>query len=234
VSPLTLEASRRAVALAESVGVPSSALTLLVIPRHEDRVPLDQHRPTCDWLRERVCAGASLAMHGLTHRMGDRTRNPWHWLLAQGFARGQAEFMVCDGDTFSRRLEASRAIFRRAALEEALWGFVPPAWLISKRALARLRQAGLAFYEQFGGIVYHDVEHAHRLVGFGSLSNVEARATAAYGRWQSLRSPADTRLAIHPADMARASVTDAIRVILRSLLAKLEPLSYAEYLQRIQ
>ena len=231
VSPLTLEASQRAVALMESEGVPVQALTLLIIPRHDGGVTLDRHGPTRDWLRMLADSGASLAMHGLTHRMEGRVRNPWRWTLAKGFARGQGEFLLSDRSDFARRLEASRAICRRAGLDEALSGFVPPAWLLSEAALMEVRQSGFAFYERFSGIVCRDVVQARRLIGFGSLTAIEARTTAAYGRWQAARAPADTRLAIHPADLARPSTVDVIRTILDSLRDRLRPLNYAEYLQ---
>jgi len=230
VSPLTLEASRRAVAFMESEGVPSHALTLLVIPRHENLAPLDRHGPTRYWLRQLVDAGACLAMHGFTHRMEGRVRNPWQWALARGFARGQGEFLLSDRNDFARRLEESRAIFRRAGLPEAQPGFVPPAWLLSRAALTEVRQSGFAFYERLSGIVCGDFVQARRLIGFGSLTAIEARATIAYSRWQSLRAPADTRLAIHPADMARPSTVHAIRTILGTLSSRLQPLNYAKYL----
>ena len=230
VSPLTLGASQRAVALMDSEGVPVCALTLLVIPRHEGRVALDRHGPTCEWLRKLADSGASMAMHGLTHRMEGRAWNPWRWALATGFARGQGEFLLSDCNDFARRIDASRAIFRRAGLKEALSGFVPPAWLLSKAARIEVRQSGFAFYERYSGIVCRDVVHARRLIGFGSLTAIEARATAAHGRWQALRAPEDTRFAIHPADLARPSTVHAIRTILAHLRNRLRPLSYAEYL----
>jgi predicted deacetylase len=170
-------------------------------------------------------------MHGLTHRMEDRVRNPWQWALATGFARGEGEFLLSDRGDFARRLEASRGIFRRAGLEEALPGFVPPAWLLSKAALTEVRQSGFAFYERLSGIVCRDAVRARRLIGFGSLTTIEARTTSIHGRWQSLRTPQDTRLAIHPGDMTRPCNVNAIRTIVKALRHRLEPLNYTEYLQ---
>ena len=231
ISPLTLETSRHAVTLMESEGVPVQALTLLVIPQHEGRVPLGRNGPTRDWLRQLADSGACLAMHGLTHRMEGRVRNPWRWALAHGFARGQGELLLSSREDFARRLETACAIFRRAGLDEALLGFVPPAWLLSKAALLEVRRSGFSFYERFSGIVSHDAVQARRLIGFGSLTAIEARTTVAYARWQSLRAPEDTRLAIHPADMARPSTVHAIRAILGNLRNHLQPLNYAEYLR---
>jgi len=233
VSPLTLESSRRAVELAESAGVPRSTLTMLVIPRHDDRAPLDEHPPTRDWLRGLADQGVCLAMHGLTHRMLGRTRNPWRWAWAQGFARGQGEFFLTDAADCERRLHASRTIFRRAGLEGALWGFVPPAWLLSPGALRAVKRAGFTFYERMGGIVHHDAVRARRLIGFGSLTGPEARLTAGYAHWQSTRPAQDTRFAIHPADLERLYSVGAARRALGRLLDKLEPRNYADFLRRV-
>jgi predicted deacetylase len=232
VSPLTVESSRRAVELALSAGVPHSALTLLVIPRHEDRAPLDEHAPTRDWVRSLVDAGACLCMHGFTHQMSGRVRNPWNWALARGFARDQGELFACDSAECERRLEAARDVFRRAGLESKVQGFVPPAWLLSPDALLAVKRAGFGFYELFTGIVYGDFIRARRLIGFGSLTWAEARVTAGYAHFQSRRPPMDTRFAIHPADIERSSSVEAIRASLRRLLGNLEPMNYMDFLGR--
>lgn len=232
VSPLTMESSRRSVELAVSAGVPHSALTLLVIPRHDDRAPLNEHAPTRDWVRNLVDAGACLCMHGLTHQMVARVRNPWKWALARGFARGQAEFIACKATECERRLDAAREVFRRAGLEGKVRGFVPPAWLLSPDALTVIKGAGFSFYERFSGIVCGDAVRARRLIGFGSLTWTEAYLTAGYAHFQSRRPPVDTRFAIHPADVERSSSVEAIRVALRRFLGKMEPMNYTEFLCR--
>ena len=231
ISPLTLDLSRRAIELAGAAGVPPSALTLLVIPRHEDRAPLDEHYPTRDWVRGLVDAGACLCMHGLTHLMPGQVRNPWKWALARGFARGQGELLAADTGECAYRLSAAMEIFRRAGLQDDVKGFVPPAWLLSADALEEVKRAGFGFYERFGGIVHRDAIWARRLVGFGSLTWAEARMTAAYALCQSRLAAADTRFAIHPADLARASSIAAIQACLRRLTANLAAVNYSDFLR---
>jgi predicted deacetylase len=231
VSPLTLEASRRMVDLAVACGVPLDALTVLVIARHEDRAPLDEDSPSRNWLRGLADAGACLCLHGFTHRMSGQVRSPWQWAWARGFARGQGELYLSDAADCERRLEAARAIICRAGLVGDVHGFVPPAWLLSPAASGVVRQAGFAFHERLCGIFAGDVILAHRLIGFGSLSAFEARMTAAHAWLQSHRRPADTRLAIHPADVRRGDAVEAIRCTLRRLLPRLTPMNYMTFLQ---
>jgi predicted deacetylase len=169
-------------------------------------------------------------MHGLTHHMSDRTSNPWQWAWAQGFARGHGELFLSDGLECDRRIDLARGVFRRAGLDKHVSGFVPPAWLISADALRVVERAGFAFYESLSGIIHRDSIRAQRLIGFGSLNAVEARLTAGYAQLQSRRPAADTRFAIHPADLGRPSSVKAIRSSLRRLLTCLEPINYTDFL----
>ena len=230
VSPLTLENCRLAVAMLRELGLALSDLTCFVIPFHESRRAIDEDPDTLRFLRELADAGATLVMHGLTHRMPGRAWTPAGWFRAHVFARGQGEFYRSDAADAERRLEQGRAIFRRAGLEAALRGFIPPAWLLSAAARQVVRHAGFEFYELFGGIVHGDQLLAPRVIGWGSLSEVEARATAIYAALQSCLPAADTRLAVHPADMARASQRRAVRRVLARLLRRLRPVGYREYL----
>jgi predicted deacetylase len=230
VSPLTLEDCRRAVQMLRELGLVAADLTCFVIPFHESRRAIDEDPDTLRFLRELADAGATLVMHGLTHRMPGRAWTPAGWFRAHVFARGQGEFYRSDTADAERRLEQGRAIFRRAGLEAALRGFIPPAWLLSAAARQVVSRAGFEFYELFGGIVHGDRLLAPRVIGWGSLSEVEARATAIYAALQSRLPAADTRLAVHPADMARASQRRAVRRVLARLLRRLRPVSYRAYL----
>ena len=230
VSPLTIDQCRAALDLFAEVGLRPADLTAFVIPLHEGEIAIDRDPATLDFLRALADGGATLVMHGLTHRMPGRARTPAGWFRAHLFARGQGEFFRSDAADAARRLDEGRAIFRRAGLERALRGFIPPAWLLSPAARQVVAGAGFEFYELFGGIVHGGRLRARRVIGWGSLSALEARATALYAAWQCRLPAADTRLAVHPADMARPSQRRAVRRALGRLLARLPAVSYERYL----
>jgi predicted deacetylase len=230
VSPLTLAECRRATALFRARGLAASDLTCFVIPFHEGRVAIDQDPATLDFLRALSEGGATIVMHGLTHRMAGRVWSPGGWLRAHLFARGQGEFFRSDAVDAGRRLQQGGEIFRRAGLDRALRGFIPPAWLLSRAARDVVARAGFEFYEIFAGIVRGDRLLPSRVIGWGSLSSVEARATALYAGWQCRRAAVDTRLAVHPADLARPSQHRAVDRALARLLTKMRPMSYDTYL----
>jgi len=233
VSPLTFEACRRAVRLATAEGVPWQALTLLVIPCHDDRAPLDEHPDACAWLRELDARGAHLIMHGYSHSMKGRSLSPRGIFWAHGFARGQGELFRSDASETKQRLELGKAILLRAGLASATTSFVPPAWLLSAEARAVVRADGFDCYEEMGGIVAPQGLVARRLVGWGSLNAIEACATRWWAALQIRRAPADTRLAIHPADMAKPRTVASIRAALRALLARATPQNYRDFLQSL-
>jgi len=230
VSPLTLDDCRRAIELFEEVGLAARHLTCLLIPFHEGRVAIDQDPATLDVVRGLAAGGATLVMHGFTHRMVGRAWRPHGILRAHLFARGQGELFRCDAADAEQRLAQGQRILRRAGLEQALRGFVPPAWLVSRGARAAIERAGFLFVERRDGIVHAGRRRAHRVIRWGSLGALEARATAVHAAWLARRADTDTRLAVHPADIRRPRQRREVRRLLERLLARMRPASYDDYL----
>jgi predicted deacetylase len=230
VSPLTLEDCRQAITLLRHAGLAISQLTVLAIPRHEDRAPLDRDPETVRFLRELQEGGAQLVMHGLTHRMPGRAHSPAGFFRGHVFARGQGELLLASAEAATRALDEGTDILRRAGLEPATRAFVPPAWLLSRAARQVVARAGFDFYEVFGGIVHGPRLRAPRVIGWGSLNAVETVATAAYAWAQTLLPARDTRVAVHPADMRRPLQRRGIARALGRLRDRTRAMSYATYL----
>jgi uncharacterized protein len=237
VSPLTLADCEAARALLSEAGIGSAALTVLVVPRHEGRVAVDEDAATVRFLRGLADDGATLVMHGLSHRMPGHAWSPLGFVRGHVFARGQGELLRATAAETTRALDEGAAILRRAGLEAATRAFVPPAWLLSRAARDVVSRAGFDFYEVFAGIVEgargggHGARlRASRVIGWGSLNGVEAVATDAYARLQTLLPVADTRLAVHPADMRRPAQRRSIAATLARLTSRARPQSYASYL----
>jgi predicted deacetylase len=230
VSPLTLPDCEAALALLAEAGLTPEALTVLVVPRHEGRVAVDDHAATLRFLRGLADAGATLVMHGYTHRMRGRAWTPMGFVRGHVFARGQGELLRATADDTSRALDEGRAILRRAGLEPATRAFVPPAWLLSPAARHVVEAAGFDFYELYGGIVHAGRVRAPRVIGWGSLNALETVGTALFAAAQARLPLAETRVAVHPADLRRPSQRRAIAKVLARLVPRARPLSYASYL----
>lgn len=230
VSPLTLSDCQRAVELLRAAGLAPAQLTVLAIPRHEGRAPLDEDPATVRFLRGLADAGATLVMHGLTHRMPGRALSPLGFLRGHVFARGQGELLRATAGEATHALDEGAAILRRAGLELATRAFVPPAWLLSSAARDVVARAGFHFYETFAGIVHAERVRAPRVIGWGSLNVIETHATAIYAGLQSLLPANDTRVAVHPADMRRATQPRSIARVLSRLAERARPMNYDSFL----
>lgn len=230
VSPVTLADCGRALELLREAGFVAAELTVLAIPRHEDGLALDRDPATVRFLRGLADGGATLVMHGLTHRMPGRAWTPTGFVRGHVFARGQGELLRAAADEARRILAEGADILRRAGLEEATRAFVPPAWLLSRAAREVVAGAGFDFYELFAGIVHRGRVRASRVIGWGSLNALETGATAAFAWGQTLLPARDTRVAVHPADMRRPLQRRAIARAIARLRARSRPLSYARFL----
>lgn len=224
VSPLTRTACMDIIDLLRAAGIAPSMLTCLVIPFHKGHTRLDHDSDTQSFLRGLVADGAQLVLHGYTHRMVGRPRGLVARWKAGWWARGDGEFFLCSAPETRRRLMRARAIVERAGLG-ALTGFVPPAWLLSPAARTAVADAGFAFYETFEGIVHGDSIRARRLVGgFASWD------TTIWSQLQMRRAPRDTRLAIHPPDVATPVARRRLEAMVCRLVEKLEPVRYDAFL----
>jgi predicted deacetylase len=232
VSPLTWERARQAIDLAVACGVPADALTVLVVPRHEGGPALAANPAFVEWLRGLAARGATLVAHGLTHRMRRPAWLPHRALWAYLFAAGQGEFYTASRDESQAWLETIRADFAAAGLAEALEGFVPPAWLLSRGAREVMLGAGFRFVETMAGIRVGEQVFARRLIGWGARNRLEALLTSAHARLQVARPLADTRLTIHPPDVRSSICRRSISRSLGALLPRMRPVSYREFLRR--
>jgi len=232
VSPITWGESAQAIDLARAAGVPDRALSLLVIPRHEGTASLGDAPDFVKWLQGLADDGVTLIAHGFTHRMRGRVLSPYRALWAYLFANGEGEFYAADRAEARAWFDVVREEFSNVDLPQALEGFVPPAWLLSRAAAAELDAAGFDFVELMRGLRVRRRFYARRLIGWGQRSWIEALVTDAHARLQAARRPADTRLAIHPPNMRSRRCRRSIRHCLETLLDRLEPLSYTEFVSR--
>ncbi len=230
VSPITLAACKQAVGLLRKAAFPLESLTVLAIPFHEGQVKLCDHAGTIQFLKQLQDGGATLIMHGLTHRMPKHKFNLCAWPMAYGFARGQSEFYYSTESQAKTSLAASQSIMEKAGFSSAAKRFIPPAWLLSRACLVAVRQADYEFYELLDGIHWHDRVLAPRLIGWGSLTAIESHLTSTWAHLNSVRSPHDTRLVIHPVDMSRPVSRRSLVQVLSRMCEKLVPVSYSRYL----
>ncbi len=145
VSPLHVEAVERLRdLLAPSVG---SRLSMLVVPDHWDRAPIDRDPAFRARLRAWADGGAEMLLHGFRHLDDGIHAGRWARWRATRITAGEGEFLGLDMEEALRRLEKGRRIVEDAT-GRPVAGFVAPAWLYGPGARAALaRSEGLPLAE---------------------------------------------------------------------------------------
>lgn len=113
-------------------------VTLLLVPDHHHRAPVEMAPDFIHAIRQRVARGDEVALHGLHHwDDGPPSRGPREWLTRRVYTASEGEFLALDQAEAQRRLHQGRA--RLEALGWSPHGFVAPAWLLGSGAWAALR-----------------------------------------------------------------------------------------------
>lgn len=225
VAPSHWPACARLVAATRAVApVP---ITLLVVPdfhERDARVPAEFRRALDAYL----ASGHELALQGLHHRddspppvaLADILRRRLH-------GRGEGEFAALPELEARARLIRGREWFRRHAWP--LWGFVPPAGLLSQGAARAVRTLGFRYTTSVGA--FHALAPARTVrapcIAWGARGGATRHLAMAWNETvaRAARSAQVWRLALHPADAAHRDVLRQAQRLLEAALLERTPLT---------
>lgn len=208
-------------------------LTLLVVPAHHGRH--DAPAAYLRWLHRMAGAGHELALHGWQHRDDAPARpGPWDRLRRRVYTAGEGEFAALDHAEASERLALGLAWADAQGLP--MRGFVPPAWLISRSALAATAEAGFAYTCTLNRLV--SLPDGRSLVARSQVFSTRAAwrrwASVAWNRALAARQ-ADAplwRLELHPDDARHPTVRRCWTALLTRQLSVREPMVLGEAVRR--
>lgn len=136
------EVQRLAELLAPMVG---DRLAMLVVPNHWGDAPIQPGSPFASRLRCWSDAGVEIFLHGYFHR-DDARHAGADRLRARFMTAGEGEFLGLSQTAASSRIAEGRALVEDV-IGRRIDGFVAPAWLYGKGALAALAECGIAIAE---------------------------------------------------------------------------------------
>jgi len=213
VSPRFASEMEYALALCRARDVRPS---LLVVPNHHGRAPLDAAPSFVTRLHQLVEAGCEILLHGHYHQAHAATAasNPVpepeqskhgslsSWFLQRVASDAEAEFGELAAEEAEARLAAGWSLLQRLGFEPR--GFVPPAWILPQRLLPVLARQGVRYTEDHFGL-YDPVTGRRRrsaVLNFATRSSLRLWSSVAYVRaTKRLRSALPLRIAIHPGDI---------------------------------
>lgn len=233
VAPATLPACERLFDLLAELGAPPA--TLLVVPDFHRRGRVERDLSFVRTIDRRLASGDEIALHGYHHvDDGPVPHSPLEWLRRRVLTASEGEFSALTQHEAEQRIGAGLAMFERLRWNVA--GFVAPAWLLGDGARAALALTRLRWTSTHGAI--EALADARRI----RAPAISASARSAWRRWTSrrwlslanaaLRGEPLVRVALHPADVADATLVDAWRALLGALLAERAALTKSEALAR--
>ncbi|WP_068074939.1 polysaccharide deacetylase family protein [Novosphingobium lentum] len=125
---------------------PAGKLALLVVPNHWGEAPLLAGSAFATRLRGWADAGSDIFVHGFFHRDTARHRGLLSRLKASHMTAGEGEFLGLDREAAAARMADGRQLIEDITGRPAA-GFIAPAWLYGKGALAALADNRFALAE---------------------------------------------------------------------------------------
>ena len=129
-----------------------SVTSLLVIPDHHHRGPIDHDPEFGGWLRALVAGGHEAVLHGFHHlRTKKQNEGVATRLITSSYTAGEGEFYDLTRVEAAELLRRGREALARCGTLPT--GFIAPAWLLGNEAEAAVREAGFEYTTRIGGVI---------------------------------------------------------------------------------
>jgi uncharacterized protein len=231
VSPLTQAVSGNILRELAAMGVDQTSL--LIIPNHHHRAPIQENSGFQSWIAEEVRKGHEPILHGYFHQRESRPGQSLRAkVVTEIYTAGEGEFFDLSEAEARDRLE--RGLNELKFLSTEIRGFIAPAWLLGSEAERAVRALG---FQYTTGI---DALHL-----FPNRTSVRARSLvwstrAAWRIWMSVGWNALlarrmmghdlVRVGIHPSDFTQPVVWRQIKRLIGELKIDRECVSYQAFL----
>lgn len=189
---------------------------LLVVPYWHGNWPLSEHAEFAAWLRRCSTDGAEIVLHGLRHDEVGTSRTVSDHMRAFGRTAREGEFLTLSLESARARIEEGLSMLRSQGLEPG--GFIPPAWLAKDATHDAVREAGLQFSEDAGGVRLHtrNVRIAAPAIRWSGRTRVRAVASGWVNQLRrhycaAFQRQRIVRLALHPQDLLNPVTAASVR-----------------------
>lgn len=230
-SPLTQKRVAQMLDDLKALGVAQTSL--LVIPNHHHKAPLEENPAFGGWLQETSQAGHETVAHGFFHQRppsgGWRTR-----LLAEYYTAGEGEFLDLSETDAAGRLEKAGKIFAGLGLQPR--GFIAPAWLLGPEAEKAVRKADFDYTTRLGEFL--DLKTGAVTRSQSLVWSVRAAwrrmLSLGWNAWlfERLAKTPLLRVGLHPPDWDHPAIRkQCLKLIARALTTR-KALTYEEWMDR--
>lgn len=197
-------------------------ISLLVVPRWHGGAPFTQDGGFTRWVQELAAAGHDICLHGFYHQADTVTGSAVSRLVGRHYTAGEGEYYQIDQTTARDRiLRGLHILADEAGLP--VFGFTPPAWLLSDAGRTELVAAGLHYTTSFAGIDLLQLDrHLHAPTLVYSCRSAWRRGVSRiwvrFWAWANSGAPI-LRIAAHPCDFGHPAIEASLWARIRAALA---------------
>ena len=231
VSPLTWASCEKILQSLRSLGVCEGSL--LIIPNHHGKAPIQENGEFKDWVSDLVRQGYEPVLHGYFHARNPKPTDAGITkFTTQFYTAGEGEFFDLARQEAINRLRLG--IDDLSFLDRKLNGFVAPAWLLGYEAEAAVRKVGFSYITTVGAVkVFEGVQnYSSRSLVWSTRAPWRRMVSLAWnqGLVSRLREKPLLRIGIHPADCEIPAVWSHVKSVVSAALQDRTPLSYEKFI----
>ena len=214
-----------------------SPLSVLVIPNHEGRYPVDSHPEFVQYMKTLEEKGCEIVLHGYEHISGKGKYGSLRSRIQGLWGLHLAEFECLDYDSSRMKLEKGIAMFDRLGIEVS--GFVPPCWSVNQESYRAIRDMGFSYMTlrdkiirlKDGGIIESRAYEFEGILTFLDYWNRfhNSRISGRSKQTEVIRIP------LHPRDLLGSKpLYRALDIIDRYIEQGRELVTYADYINSVK
>lgn len=232
VSPLTWNRVGEMLGDLSAAGV--ARTSLLVIPNHHHKAPMNEDAGFCRWLGEVERAGHEIVLHGYYHQRPSRGGEWAKTLVTEYYTAGEGEFFDLSEMEAAWRLEKAQTEFAAAGFRPT--GFIAPAWLLGTDAEAAVKKADFSYttrLKNFKNLRTGEETPAQSLVW--SVRSGWRRQVSLWWNaflFRRLATSPMLRVGLHPPDWTHPAIRTQALDLIRAALAGREVMTYDGWLAR--
>ncbi len=230
VSPLTRDRVEEMLGDLSAIGVPRTSL--LVIPNHHHKAPMNEDPGFCRWLGETARIGHEIVLHGYYHKRPNQGGEWAKKLVTEHYTAGEGEFFDLSEMEAAWRLEKAQAEFAAAGFRPT--GFIAPAWLLGQNAEVAVKKAGFSYttrLKNFKNLRTGEETTSQSLV-WSVRSGWRRQVSLLWNAFlfRRLAEAPMLRVGLHPPDWTRSAIRSQALDLIRAALEGREAMTYEGWL----
>lgn len=202
--------------------------SLLVVPNWYGKKKISEDPDFITWLKDLKQSGHEIVLHGLRHQTSNTGD---HWIshiIGNYYTNKEGEFYQVSYDEAQKKLQEGTAIFEQCGLKSA--GFIAPAWLLNRDALAAVRDLQFDYTVTWGKYIMlqpnHELHTANIVFSSRSAWRRIVSQLWCTGWYHWNKNTKIMRLAVHPIDFHDDAIERKIFALIEDAIKTRQAIAY--------